>query len=126
MGADGIVLTNHGGRQLDGAISPMLALPEIAREVGAELTILIDGGFRRGTDIVKALALGANGVLCGRAPLYGLAADGERGAMRAIALLASETSRTLALLGRPTIAAIDRSCVREWSVPFMTDQPKVD
>ncbi len=99
LGADGVILSNHGGRQLDGAVSPMETLPEVAALLKGHLTVLIDGGFRRGSDIVKARALGADAVLVGRAPLYGLAAGGEKGAARAISLLAQEVDRVLALLG---------------------------
>lgn len=99
IGADGVVVSNHGGRQLDGAIATLDALPDIVRAAGRDATILVDGGFRRGSDIVKALALGANAVILGRAPLYGVAADGERGARRALEILREETSRVLALLG---------------------------
>lgn len=112
-GADGIVLSNHGGRQLDGAVSPMSVLPDVAARLGGKTTILIDSGFRRGTDIVKALALGADGVLLGRATLYGLAAGGETGAARALAILSEEVKRTMALLGRPSLAALDPSCLKE-------------
>ena len=111
-GVEGVVLSNHGGRQLDGAISPMTTLPEISKSVGDDMTILIDSGFRRGTDIVKALALGAHGVLIGRAALYGLAAGGEGGARKALDIIGEEIKRTLALLGRPTISLLDKSCLR--------------
>jgi (S)-mandelate dehydrogenase len=111
-GVDGIVLSNHGGRQLDGAISPMTALPEIASRYGGDMAILIDSGFRRGTDIVKALALGARGVLIGRAMLYGLAAGGEGGARRALEILKEEIERSLALLGKPSIKELDGHCLK--------------
>ncbi len=103
-GADGIVVSNHGGRQLDGAVSPIEILPEIVKAVGGRLCVMIDGGFRRGTDIVKAVALGANLVLLGRATLYGLAAGGEEGAKRALAILAEEIDRTIGLLGATSLA----------------------
>lgn len=99
IGADAVILSNHGGRQLDGAVSPLGVLPEVAALLKGHLTILIDGGFRRGSDIVKARALGADAILLGRATLYGLAAGGEKGAARAIRLLAQEVDRILALLG---------------------------
>jgi len=98
-GMDGLVLSNHGGRQLDSAISAIEALPEVARAVGSRVSILIDGGVRRGSDIAKAIALGAEGVLLGRAPVYGLAAGGGAGVTRAIEILADEFDRTLALNG---------------------------
>ena len=98
-GADGVVVSNHGGRALDGAPATIEALPGIVAAAGDSMTVLIDGGFRRGSDIVKALALGARGVLLGRATLYGLAAGGEAGAARAIAILIDEVDRVLALTG---------------------------
>jgi (S)-mandelate dehydrogenase len=98
-GIDGIVLSNHGGRQLDGAISPMEILPEVCRQVGNRITVMIDSGFRRGSDIVKALALGAKAVLIGRAVLYGLAAGGQAGAQHALDILRDEIDRVLALVG---------------------------
>src|SRR5438105_4210588 len=86
-GADAIVVSNHGGRQLDGLPSPLEVLPQIAAAVGERLPILVDGGFRRGSDVVKALALGADMVFIGRAPMYGAAAGGEAGVRRALQLL---------------------------------------
>ena len=105
-GFDGIVLSNHGGRQLDGAIGGLDALPEVARAVGTRASILVDGGIRRGADIAKAVALGAEGVLLGRAPVYGLAAGGQAGVERALAILAEELDRTLALTGCTGIGAL--------------------
>lgn len=105
-GADGIFVSNHGGRQLDGAVSPMEVLPHIRAAVGPDFTIMADSGFRRGSDIVKALALGANMVFCGRAALFGVAAGGEAGAHRAVEILGSEVRRVLALLGCPSIAEL--------------------
>jgi isopentenyl diphosphate isomerase/L-lactate dehydrogenase-like FMN-dependent dehydrogenase len=98
-GADGVCVSNHGGRQLDGAPATLDVLPAIAAAVGERAAILLDGGVRRGADIVKALALGADLVLVGRAALYGVAAAGEAGARRALQILRSETDRVLALLG---------------------------
>jgi (S)-mandelate dehydrogenase len=98
-GIDGIVLSNHGGRQLDASISGIEALPGIARAVGGRVSILVDGGVRRGGDIARAVALGAEGVLLGRAPVYGLAAGGRAGVARALEILADEFDRTLALTG---------------------------
>ena len=97
-GADGVVVSNHGGRQLDGSLATIEALPGIVDAAG-DAVVMIDGGFRRGSDIVKALALGAKGVLVGRATLFGVAAAGEAGAARAIEILRVETDRVLALLG---------------------------
>ncbi|HTL49518.1 MAG TPA: alpha-hydroxy acid oxidase [Steroidobacteraceae bacterium] len=110
-GVDGLVLSNHGGRQLDGAISAIDALPEVARAVGGRASILVDGGVRRGSDIAKAIALGAEGVLLGRAPVYGLAAGGEAGVARALAILADELDRTLALTGCTGIAGLTQDLV---------------
>jgi (S)-mandelate dehydrogenase len=110
-GVDGLVLSNHGGRQLDGAVSPMTVLPQMAARVGADLTLLVDSGFRRGTDVAKALALGARGVLVGRAVAYGLAAGGEAGVTRALTILHDELRRTLALLGRPSVAQLGPDCL---------------
>ena len=98
-GADGIFVSNHGGRQLDGAPSPIEVLPHIAAAVGDRLAIMADSGFRRGSDIVKALALGADMVFVGRATLFGAAAGGEPGIARALELLRSEVERVMALLG---------------------------
>jgi (S)-mandelate dehydrogenase len=111
-GADGVVLSNHGGRQLDGAISPMEVLPEVTAALKDRLTIMVDGGFRRGSDIVKALLLGADAVLIGRAGLYGLGAGGGPGAARAIDILKSEIDRVMGLLGTDSIAGLDPGCVR--------------
>ena len=98
-GAEGIIISNHGGRQLDCAVSPIEVLPEIVDAVGNRLTVLIDGGFQRGSDVVKALALGAKMVLLGRAPLYGLAGAGEAGVARALAIFREEIHRVMAFLG---------------------------
>jgi (S)-mandelate dehydrogenase len=98
-GADGIVVSNHGGRNLDGIISPMEVLPEIAAAVGKRATIICDSGFRRGSDVVKAMCLGADTVMVGRATLYGVAAGGEAGATRALEIFREEIHRNIALLG---------------------------
>jgi (S)-mandelate dehydrogenase len=110
-GVDGLVISNHGGRQLDGAISGIDALPDIARAVGGRASLLVDGGVRRGSDIAKAIALGAEGVILGRAPVYGLAAGGRAGVARAIAILADELDRTLALTGCADVAALTADLV---------------
>ena len=107
MGADGIVLTNHGGRQLETCVSPMEVLPEIVRESRGKLSIIIDSGFRRGGDVIKAMALGANAVMIGRATLYGVAAAGEPGARHALQLLQNEIDRALGMLGRRSFAEVD-------------------
>ncbi|HYR35405.1 MAG TPA: alpha-hydroxy acid oxidase [Burkholderiales bacterium] len=106
IGCDGIVVSNHGGRQLDGAAPTLDALPAVARAVGSRITVLLDGGVRRGVDILKARALGAHGVLTGRATLFGVQAGGEQGARRALEILASELQRSMQLCGVPSVAAI--------------------
>ncbi len=111
-GCDGIILTNHGGRQLDYCISPLEVLPDIARAVGGRLAVLIDGGFRRGSDVIKALALGARGVMLARATLYGLTAGGERGARRALEIVTSEIDRTLGQLGCRSLAELGPHLLR--------------
>jgi len=105
-GCDGIILTNHGGRQLDSCVAPIEVLPEIVRAVGDRLTIIVDSGFRRGGDVVKAIALGANAVMIGRATLYGLAAGGEAGVSHALQILMSEIDRTLGQLGCRSLAEV--------------------
>ena len=109
LGADGIVVSNHGGRALDSSMATIDALPDIVAAVGGKMTVFLDSGIRRGSDLVKALALGADAVLVGRAPLYGLSAAGEAGVSRALALLQAETSRTMAMLGARSIAEVDAS-----------------
>ena len=111
-GADGIVLSNHGGRQLDGALSAMEVLPEVVSALKGRLTIMLDGGFRRGSDIVKALLIGADAILLGRSVVYGLAAGGQGGAMRALQILRDEIDRVLALLGCESVASLDPTCLR--------------
>ena len=108
LGADGIVVLNHGGRQLDGAQSTARALPFIAEAVGDRLTILADSGVRCGTDVVKLLALGAKGVLIGRAFVYALAASGQAGVTQLLGMLAKEMRVTMTLVGAANIAQLDR------------------
>jgi (S)-mandelate dehydrogenase len=103
LGVDGIVLSNHGGRQLDCELAPFEVLEQVVARVGDRVEVMLDGGFRRGTDVVKALALGARAVLLGRATLYGLAAGGGAGAARALDILRAEIDRTLALVGCPSV-----------------------
>lgn len=111
-GADGIFVSNHGGRQLDGAPSPIEVLPQIVEATGKRMAIMVDSGFRRGTDIVKALALGADMVFCGRAPLYGATAGGEEGVLRALDLLKSEVDRVMALIGCPSVDGLGPQYLR--------------
>jgi len=110
-GAAAISVSNHGGRQLDGVPASLRALPEVVEAVQGRIEVLMDGGIRRGTDIAKALCLGARAVLCGRAYAYGLAAAGEAGVSRAIEILRTDLERTLRLLGCPSVTALDRSYV---------------
>jgi L-lactate dehydrogenase (cytochrome) len=98
-GADGVVLSNHGGRQLDGAVSPMRVLEDVVAAVGPSYPVLVDGGFRRGSDVLKAIALGARLVLVGRPFNYAAAVAGEAGVLHAITLLREEVDRNLAMLG---------------------------
>ena len=111
-GADGIVVSNHGGRQLDGCITSLVALPEIADAVGDRAEVLLDGGVRRGTDVVKALSLGAKACMVGRPWLWGAACGGADGVEDVLRLLYEETDRSLALVGRPSVAELDRSAVQ--------------
>jgi isopentenyl diphosphate isomerase/L-lactate dehydrogenase-like FMN-dependent dehydrogenase len=106
-GADAVIVSNHGGRNLDSSMAPIEMLPEIADAVGKRLTVIVDSGYRRGSDVVKALALGASAVLIGRATLYGIAAGGEAGAARAIGLLREEIDRVMALIGCSSVAALN-------------------
>jgi len=111
-GADAIVVSNHGGRQLDGAPATLDALPAIADRVGGRLEILLDGGVRRGADVARALALGARACMIGRPYLYGLAAGGEAGVARVIEILTAELRRVLALLGCTRVEDVGPACVR--------------
>jgi isopentenyl diphosphate isomerase/L-lactate dehydrogenase-like FMN-dependent dehydrogenase len=110
-GASAVVVSNHGGRQLDSVSPTLRALPEIVAAVKDQIEVLMDGGVRRGADIVKALCLGARAVLIGRAYAYGLAAAGPAGVARALEILRSDVERTVRLLGCPSVAALDRSYV---------------
>ncbi len=116
-GIDGIVVSNHGGRQLDGLPASLEVLPEVVDAVGSRIEVLFDGGIRRGGDIVKALALGARACMIGRPYLYGLGAAGERGVEKSISMLRTEMARGMALLGRSRIADLDRSALRRATVP---------
>jgi len=110
-GAAGVVVSNHGGRQLDGVSATLRALPEIVKAVNGRAEILLDGGIRRGGDIAKAICLGARAVLIGRAYAYGLGAAGEAGITRALEILRADLERALALLGCESVSQIDRSFV---------------
>ena len=109
---EGIIVSNHGGRQLDGAIASIDALPEVVEAVAGRCEVYVDGGIRRGTDVLKALALGAHAVLVGRPILWGLAVDGQTGVERVLKLLHGELEMAMALSGKPTLASINRSLVK--------------
>ena len=110
-GADAVAVSNHGGRQLDGVAASLDALPEVADAVADRAEIFLDGGIRRGTDVLKALALGARATFVGRAALYGLAADGEAGVRAVLELLRDELALSLALLGCASPDAVTRTHV---------------
>jgi isopentenyl diphosphate isomerase/L-lactate dehydrogenase-like FMN-dependent dehydrogenase len=119
-GVRGVIVSNHGGRQLDGVPSGLRALPEVVAAVGTQTEVLMDGGIRRGSDIVKALCLGARAVLIGRAYGYGMAAAGHPGVARALAILRADVERTMRLLGCPSIAELNPSFVNipsHWQPP---------
>jgi len=111
IGATGIMISNHGGRQLDDTPAPIELLEPIREAVGPEMELIVDGGIRRGSDVVKALCLGADACSVGRPYLYGLAAGGRQGVASVVAILRAEIERTMALLGRSNIAALDRSAI---------------
>lgn len=111
-GVDGIVVSNHGGRQLDGAPSSISVLPEIVETVGSQIEVMFDGGIRTGQDAVRALALGAKSCMIGRAYVYGLGAGGQAGVAKALDILAKEMETTMGLCGVNTIAEIDRHILR--------------
>lgn len=111
-GADAVVVSNHGGRQLDGAMATLDALPDVVDAVGGRVPVLMDGGIRRGGDVLKAMALGARAVLVGRAPLWGLGAFGQPGVERVLQLLTDETRLAMALAGKRRVSEVDRTIVR--------------
>lgn len=113
IGADAVMLSNHGGRQLDWSVAPLDVLEPVRAAVGDRVAVTVDGGVRSGDDIAKAVALGADAVLAGRAPLYGLAAAGERGVARALGILRDELRLCLGLLGCPSVGELDRSFLAE-------------
>ncbi|PMR73005.1 alpha-hydroxy acid oxidase [Billgrantia endophytica] len=117
MGCDGIVVSNHGGRQLDGAAATLDILPGVVSAVEGRVPVLVDGGVRRGVDILKARALGAQGVLAGRATLWGAVADGQRGAAQALAILRDELQRSMQLCGVRSVDEISRELLFERQEP---------
>lgn len=113
IGVTGIVLSNHGGRQLDGAPATLDLLPEVATAVGNKIDVMVDGGIRRGSDVIKAIALGAKAVLVGRAYLYGLAAGGEAGVNKSYEILTDEMTRVMQLIGCSSIADLNSKYVKK-------------
>jgi L-lactate dehydrogenase (cytochrome) len=107
-GADALIVSNHGGRQLDGALSSIASLPAVVAEVGDRIEVHMDGGIRSGQDVLKAVALGARGTYIGRSFLYGLGAMGEEGVTRALEIIARELDLTMALCGRRELSSVDR------------------
>jgi L-lactate dehydrogenase (cytochrome) len=116
-GADALIVSNHGGRQLDGAPSSIEALPAIAEAVGSRIEVWMDGGIRSGQDVLKAWALGARGTLIGRPFLYGLGALGEAGVQRCLEIIARELDLTMAFCGRTDIRDVDRSILLPGTYP---------
>jgi L-lactate dehydrogenase (cytochrome) len=119
QGAAAVSVSNHGGRQLDDVRPSIRALPEVVKAVNGQAEVWMDGGVRRGADIVKALCLGARIVLCGRAYAYALSAAGEAGVTRALNILKTDVERTVRLLGCASVSALDRSYVEvpaSWDV----------
>lgn len=110
-GMDGVVVSNHGGRSLDSSMATLDALPDIVSAVGGKMTVLLDSGIRRGSDVVKAVALGADAVLVGRAPLYGLCAAGQEGVECALEILRTEIATTMAMLGARNVRELDGSLI---------------
>lgn len=117
VGVDAIVVSNHGGRQLDGALSAINALPSIVDTVGGRTEVWLDGGIRSGQDVLRALALGATGTLIGRAFVYGLAAQGERGVRKALEIIATELDISMAFCGRKRISEVDRNILVRGTYP---------
>jgi 4-hydroxymandelate oxidase len=113
LGISGVIVSNHGGRNLDTTPATIEALPRVAERVAGRVPILVDGGIRRGTDIVKALALGAQAILIGRPYLYGLAVGGAAGVSRAVRILRKELEVAMAMMGRPSLGELDRSAIWE-------------
>ncbi|MEB2400354.1 MAG: alpha-hydroxy acid oxidase [Alcaligenaceae bacterium] len=116
MGIDAIVVSNHGGRNLDSAVSPLTQLPVIRAAVGKDATLLVDSGFTRGSDVVKAIALGADGVMLGRMPLWGAAVNGEAGARHALQIIRNEILRTMSFIGATSLGALGRGYLSERAV----------
>jgi 4-hydroxymandelate oxidase len=122
-GVDGIVVSNHGGRQLDGASAAITVLPEIVDAVAGRVPVMMDGGIRSGADVFRALALGATTVFVGRPVLWGLAVGGAEGATAVLRMVRDELVECMVLAGRPSLAALDRSAVRSGHVVDERRQP---
>jgi isopentenyl diphosphate isomerase/L-lactate dehydrogenase-like FMN-dependent dehydrogenase len=120
-GADGVVVSNHGGRQIDGVPASVQMVPQVVEAVGADVTVVADGGVRRGSDVVKALCLGADAVMVGRPWVYGLGAGGLDGVRGVLSVLQAEIDRTLTLIGAASVAELDRSFL--WNPPEVTPRP---
>jgi isopentenyl diphosphate isomerase/L-lactate dehydrogenase-like FMN-dependent dehydrogenase len=116
LGADGIIVSNHGGRQLDGSPASIAVLPQIVEAVGDDVTVILDSGIRRGSDVLKALALGAKAVMVGRLPAWGLAVDGEAGVSHVLEITRTEMVRTMRLLGCSSIHELDPSWLSQQSL----------
>jgi len=123
MGCEGVVVSNHGGRQLDHSLSALDALGPIVAAVGDRAEVLLDGGIRRGTDVVKALALGARAVMIGRAQIYGLIVGRERGVVDVLEIFRTELDRALALMGVQSVHELDRSWVIPYDAPSLDEEP---
>jgi isopentenyl diphosphate isomerase/L-lactate dehydrogenase-like FMN-dependent dehydrogenase len=118
LGVDGIVVSNHGGRQLDSVLSGIDALPEVVDEVGSELEVFVDGGVRRGSDVVKALALGARAAMIGRPVLWGLAAGGEQGVRDVLEMFRREIALAMTLAGCSGCGSVTRDHVQDGPAPI--------
>jgi len=116
-GADALIVSNHGGRQLDGAESSIHALPKIVAAVGSQIEVHMDGGIRSGQDVLKARALGARGTYIGRAFLYGLGAQGQAGVSKVLELIQKELEISMAFTGHTTIDTVDRSILLPGTYP---------
>jgi isopentenyl diphosphate isomerase/L-lactate dehydrogenase-like FMN-dependent dehydrogenase len=125
-GADAVIVSNHGGRNLDSTMAPIEVLPEIVDAVGSRTTVIVDSGFRRGSDIIKGIALGAKAVLVGRGTLYGTAAGGEAGAARALEIYREEIDRVMALTGVRTLSELGPQHVHFAQEPLRDAAPRSD
>ena len=123
LGADAVIVSNHGGRQLDHAPSTIRALTPIVDAVGSEAEVILDGGVRRGSDVLKAIALGARACMIGRPLVYGLGAGGEPGARRAVTILEQELRIAMALAGCPSLASADRSLLASRRATTQVPEP---